>query len=113
MLENETLTDEEAIMAQSFISEEADAVPTSSQFSSARDLYCSVAYTDLTDEMKLVTDLKCFAYIGQLLLLVGKKCRVTGCGQDIDVSFHTNCGYGVKLSWTCKIQHRYEWAYCM
>ena len=60
-------------MAQSFISEEADAVPTSSQFSSARYLHCSVTYTDLTDEMKLVTDFKCFAYIGQLLLLVRKK----------------------------------------
>ena len=56
--------------------------------------------------MKLVTDLKCFTYIGQLLLLVGKKCRVMGCGEDIDVSFHTNCGYGVKLTWTCKNQHK-------
>ena len=81
-------------------------MPASTLYSSTKDLYASVVYTDLSDEMKLVTDLKCFTYIGQLLLLVGKKCRDMECGEDIDVSFHTNCGYGVKLTWMCKNQHK-------
>ena len=53
-----------------------------------------------------MTDTKCFAYVGQLVQLAGQKCHVLGCGEDIDMSVHTNCGYGVKLSWTCKKQHR-------
>ena len=112
MLEDEGVTDEEETFIQSFIQDEAE-VPVSTLYSSAKDLYASVVYTDLSDEMKLVTDLKCFTYIGQLLLLVGKKCRVMGCGEDIDVSFHTNCGYAVKLTWMCKNQHKPVYLLCI
>ena len=61
MLEDEGVTDEEETFIQSFIQDEAE-VPVSTLYSSAKDLYASVVYTDLSDEMKLVTDLKCFTY---------------------------------------------------
>ena len=93
--EIDAVTDEEETLIQSFIDEDSETVPGSStQYSSA---------TDLTDEKKLVTDLKCFTYIKQLLLLVGAKFRVSG---DITLSYHTNCGYGIRLSWICKNRHR-------
>ena len=63
----------------------------------------SITYTNLDEEVRLVNEPKSIAYVGQL----GKKCRVTGCEEEIVVSVHTNCGYGVKLSWICKKQHRY------
>ena len=105
MLEDECVTDEEETYIQSFILDDAE-VPASTLYSSAKDTYASVAYTDLSDEVKMVTDLKCFTYIGQLLQLVSMKCRVRVCAEDIDITFHTNCGYGVKLTWMCKNQQK-------
>ena len=99
------LMDEEETVAQSLICEDARPVQSSLQFSSAQDPYAEVTYTDLTDEKELVTEVKCMAYVRQLLILVGKKCRVEGCEQDIDVSSHS-CGFAVKLSWRCKNNHR-------
>ena len=112
LLESDAVTDEEETLIQSFIDEDSETVPGSStQYSSANDPYASITYTDLTDEIKLVTDLKCFTYIEQLVVLAGTKCRVSGCGKDITISYHTNCGYGVKLSWICTNQHRYVQTY--
>ena len=63
LLESDAVTDEEETLIQSFIDEDSETVPGSStQYSSANDPYASITYTDLTDEIKLVTDLKCFTY---------------------------------------------------
>ena len=108
LLDSEFVHDEEESFIQSFIMDnDSDMAQPSLQYSSTKDPYAAVTYTDLSEELKLVTDTKCFAYVGQLVRLAGQKCHVLGCGEDIDVSVHTNCGYGVKLSWTCKKQHRY------
>ena len=40
--------------------------------------------------VRLVNEPKSIAYIEQLVLLVGKKCRVTGCEEEVVVSVHTN-----------------------
>ena len=87
LLDSDTVTDEEQTLIQPFIDEDSESVPGSStQYSSANDPFASITYTDLTDEIKLVTDLKCFTYIEQLLVLIGTKCRVSRCGQDITIS---------------------------
>ena len=100
------MTEEEESFIQSFICDELEEAP-SHQYSSRKDPYTSIAYTNLDEEVKLVDEPKSIAYIGQLVLLVGEKCRVAGCEEGIEVSVHTNCGYGVKLSWICKKKHRY------
>ena len=98
---------EEESLIQSFICDETEA-GVSHQYSSRNDPYITVTYTNLEDEVKLVNEPKSIVYIGQLILLVGKKCQLVGCDAEIEVSVHTNCGYGVKLSWICKNQHRYD-----
>lgn len=107
-MDSEYVHEEEESFIQSFITEnDSDMAQQSHQYSSTKDPYAPVTHTDLTEELTLVNDTKCLAFISQLVVLVGRTCRVDGCAEEIEVSVHTNCGYGVKLSWTCRNRHRY------
>ena len=64
--------------------------------------------SDLSEELKLVNERKCLAFVGQLLLLLGRKCRVDGCDADIaTTSMGTDCGFAIKLSWECTARRNY------
>ena len=107
-MEEECVNDDEESLIQSFVNEEVQGPSLSLCYSSRADLYATITYTNLEDELKLVKESKCFASVSQLIGLVGSICRKSGCGAAIkDISCHTNCGYAVKLTWNCENKHRY------
>ena len=53
LLEDECVTEEEESFIQSFICDELEEAP-SHQYSSRKDHYTSIAYTNLDEEVKLV-----------------------------------------------------------
>ena len=70
--------------------------------------YTKLTYSDLSEELKLVNERKCLAF-SQLLLLLGRKCRIDGCDADIataSVGTDCTCGFVVKLSWECTAHHK-------
>ena len=80
------MSEEEESFIQSFIRDMVEEAP-SHQYLSSKNPYASIIYTNLDEEVRLVNEPKSIAYIGQLVLLVGKKCRVTGCdGGDCSLS---------------------------
>ena len=104
-------------MAEDFVSETEETLIHSvvhdyqespeKQYSSSDDPYTQLTYSDLSEELKLVNERKCLAFVSQLLLLLGRKCRV-GCDADIaTTSVGTDCGFAVKLSWECTAHHKY------
>ena len=54
-------------------------------------------YSDLSKKLKLVNEHKCLAFVSQLLLLLGRKCRVDGCDADLATT-------SVGTDWICSVQ---------
>ena len=67
------------------------------QYSSSDDLYTQLTYSDLSKELRLVNEHKCLAFVSQLLLLLGRKCRVDGCDADLATTY-------VDTDWICSVQ---------
>ena len=73
------------------------------------DVYKHIRYGSLQDELKLINERKCFAYIWSLLQLLGEKCREKSCFASIETTNVLNCGYCVKLEWKCAEGHHGTW----
>ena len=83
---------------------------TGSMYSSSQDPHASVVYRNLRDEKASVKELKGIVSSGELLELLEKQCRHAGCNQGLSsVNVHCNCGYALKLVWTCNANHRGVW----
>ena len=67
------------------------------QYSSSDDPYTQLTYSDLSKQLKLVNEHKCLAFVSQLLLLLGRKCRVDGCDADLATTY-------VDTDWICSVQ---------
>ena len=101
MLSEDYICDDDETIIQATVSEQYKEV--SNRYSSAVDPYAAITYGDLSDEKRLVSDLKCIAHISQLKKLVDRKCRFPHCNQEIAESsiVTCECGYAIKLVWEC------------
>ena len=71
----EFVSDNEETLIQSVVDDYQKSPETDRQYSSSD---VQLNYGDLSEELKLVNDRKCMAFVSQLLLLLGRKCRVEG-----------------------------------
>ena len=100
----EFVSDNEETLIQSVVDDYQESTETNRLYSSSDDPYIQLTYGDLSEELKLVNDRKCMAFVSQLLLLLGRKCQ---CDADIaSMSVVTECGFAIKLSWECKAHHK-------
>ena len=102
------ICDDDEIIIQATVNEQPEEA--SNRYSSAIDPYTVITYGDLSDEKRLVTDLKCIAHASQLKKLIGQKCHFPNCDQEIPESTIVTheCGYAIKLVWECAGGHRYS-----
>ena len=103
----EFVSDNEETLIQSVVDDYQESPETGRQYLSSDDPYIRLTYGDLSEELKLVNDHKCMAFVSQLLLQLGRKCRVEGCDADIaSTSVGAGCGFAIKLSWECTAYHK-------
>ncbi|XP_065060234.1 uncharacterized protein LOC135687568 [Rhopilema esculentum] len=101
---------------ESFLQEAVEEEDTTESMSNSaennftsHDHFQSVSYGDIGDEIKAVSEPKCFVTIMQLKVLLGGKCRVQHCSKAITSIEDKMCGYCVKLVWFCEMGHRGVW----
>ena len=119
-VDNDGLVPEADLMLEdaeeSFLQEAVEEEDTTESMSNSaednftsHDHFQSVSYGDIGDEIKAVSEPKCFVTIMQLKVLLGDKCRVQHCSKAITSIEDKMCGYCVKLVWFCKMGHRGVW----
>ena len=102
----EFVSENEETLIQSIVHEYQESPETNTQYSSSDGPYTQLTYGDLSKELKLVNERKCLVSVSQLLLLLGRKCRMEGCDADIATTSVSECGFAIKLSWECKAHHK-------